>query len=330
VARLNSDGIEGIWAGLTMAWDEKDCLDETTYRTNAERLCRAQIHGIYTTGSTGEFYALDFDEFRQMVDIQAEICGAWGMPLQIGCCADSTRKVIRLLEYAAQKPRVGAVQVVLPYWMELNDQEVLQFFKDLYAACPEMPLVHYNIPRAKRFLTGPDYQRILQAVPTLVGVKFTMAGTHFGSLQQALLMTPQLSYFVSEDLLGSAMMLGARGSYSSLVCTNPKFMLTLYEHARCARWAEALKMQAFIAKFFDEVTSLIESRSEGTSDPVFDKGLAVASGCLLGSTRTRAPYIGWREETVLAVREWLETRYPQFIFPVADSFRPGSSGLPSQ
>ena len=315
MTRLTSERIKGIWAGLTLAWDENDRLDETTYRANTERLCRSHVHGIYTTGSTGEFYALDFEEFRCMVDIQAEICGKWSMPLQIGCCAESTRRVIRLVEYAAQKPQVGAVQVVIPYWMELNDKEVLQFFRDLYRACPEMPLVHYNIPRSKRFLTGPDYQRIVPVAPSLVGVKFTMAGSHFGQLQQALLMNPQLSFFVGEDLLVSAMMLGARGSYSSLVCTNPKFMLTLYEHASCAQWSEALKVQAFIARFFDDVSSLIESRSEGTSDPVFDKGLSVASGCLLGSARTRAPYIGWREETVQAVRDWLLDRYPQFIFP---------------
>ena len=314
MTRLDADGIKGIWAGVTLAWDERDLLDEATYRANTERLCRARVHGIYTTGSTGEFYTLDFEEFRRMVDIQAEICGKWGMPLQIGCCADSTRKVIRLVEYAAQKQQVGAVQVVIPYWMELNDKEVLQFFRDLHTACPEIPLVHYNIPRAKRFLTGPDYQRILPAAPTLVGVKFTMAGSHFGQLQQALRIAPELSFFVAEDLLVSAMMLGARGSYSSLVCTNPEFMLTLYEHARCNRWAEGLKMQALVARFFDDLSCVIESRGEGSSDPVFDKGLSVASGCLLGSARTRAPYIGWRDETVRAVREWLLDRYPQFIF----------------
>jgi len=325
MARLSSGGIKGIWAGLTMAWDERDRLDEVGYRANTERLCRAGVHGIYTTGSTGEFYALDDEEFRRMVDIQAEICSRWDMPLQIGCCADSTREVICLVEYAAQKQQVGAVQVVIPYWMELNDKEVLQFFKDLYTACPEMPLVHYNIPRAKRFLTGPDYQKIMQVAPTLVGVKFTMAGSHFGQLQQALLMTPELSYFVAEDLLVSAIMLGARGSYSSLVCTNPKFMLSLYELVMGARWAEALKAQALIVKFFDDVTALIEGRGEGTSDPVFHKGLSVASGCLLGSARTRAPYIGWREETVLAVREWLRDRYPQFIFPEAEPAGPASS-----
>jgi len=95
------------------------------------------VHGIDTTGSTGEFYALDFEEFRQMVDIQAGICGKCQTPLQIGCCADSTRRVIRLLEYAAQKSEVGAVQVVIPYWMELNDSEVLQFFTDSTPPAPK-------------------------------------------------------------------------------------------------------------------------------------------------------------------------------------------------
>jgi hypothetical protein len=48
------------------------------------------------------------------------------------------------------------------------------------------------------------------------------------------------------------------------------------------------------------------------SDPVFDKGLAVAAGCVTGSARTRAPFIGWSDETVKATRDWLNHHYPQF------------------
>lgn len=317
MSRLAATDIKGIWAGVTMSWDNADGFDETSFRENTERICRAGVNGIYTTGSTGEFYALDYDEFCRMVDIQADSCGRYNMPLQIGCCADSTRRVIRLLEYAARYPQVGAVQVVVPYWIEVNDRELLGFFSDLYRACPEMPLVHYNIPRAKRFLSGPDYLRILEVAPSLVGVKFTFAGSNFSALQRAMLTTPQLSYFVGEDLLVSAIMLGARGSYSSLVCTNPEFMLALYNHAASGHWTEALKMQTAAVRFFDEVSSLVESRGEGTSDAVFDKGLGVASGFLVGSARTRAPYIGWSEETIAVVRRWLQDHHSQFVFPIA-------------
>jgi len=310
-----ADELRGIWAGMTMSWDENDSFDEVNYRINTERMCRAGVHGIYTTGSTGEFYALDFDEFCRMVDIQVEICSRYNIPLQIGCCSDYTLKTIKLLEYVASKPYIGVAQVNIPYWMKLNDRELLEFFKDLFNACPNLLLVHYNVPRTKRFLQGADYLRILEVAPTLIGVKYTFAGTYFSQLQGAIMMTPQLSYFVSEDLLSSAMMLGARGSYSSLVCTNPEFILTMYDHAVNGRWVEAINMQKIAHKFFSDVESFIRNRGESTIDPVFDKGLAVASGCVAGSQRTRAPYIGWSDETVASLREWLQQHYPQFVFP---------------
>ena len=315
MSRLTSDEVRGIWAGVTMAWDEDDNFDVDSYVANTERMCRAGVHGIYTTGSTGEFYALSFDEFKQMVDIQADICGRLKVPLQIGCCSDNTREVLRYLEYVAGKPEVGAAQVAIPYWMEVNDRELLQYFKDLYCACPDLPLVHYNVPRTKRFLTGPDYLRVLEVAPSLIGVKFTYAAAHFTDLQQALLMTPQLSYFVGENLMASAMMLGGRGCYSSLICTNPAFMLTMYDHAANRRWGEAIKMQQLAQQFFTDVSEFIEGRNEGSCDPVFDKGLGVASGCLVGSQRTRAPYIGWSDETVVALRGWLGAAYPMLLYP---------------
>src|SRR5687768_18592368 len=130
MSRLTAEEIKGIWAGVTMSWDEQFRFDEATYAANIERTISAKVAGIYTTGSTGEFYAVEFDEFQRMVDIQADLCGRAGMPLQIGCCADATHKTLRLLEYAASKPEVGAAQVVIPYWMEMNQRETLQFFKD--------------------------------------------------------------------------------------------------------------------------------------------------------------------------------------------------------
>jgi dihydrodipicolinate synthase/N-acetylneuraminate lyase len=319
MSRLTAKTLYGIWAGVTMCWDTEDRFDEKPYRANTDAMCRAGVHGIYTTGSTGEFYAIDDDEFRRMVDIQAEICGRYKMPLQIGCCADATRKTLRQLEYVAGKPQVGAAQVTVPYWMEVNDRELLQFFKDLSTACPNLPLVHYNIPRAKRFLQGPDYLRVLEVAPNLIGVKYTFAGSNFGQLQEALLLTPQLSYFVAENLLASAMMLGARGSCSSLISTNPSFMLTMYDHAVHGRWSDAIQMQQLAARFFAESAAFIERRGEGTMDPVFDKGLGVAACCLAGSQRTRVPYIGWSDETVLALRDWLKRYYPQLMYPSGGS-----------
>ncbi len=315
MARLTSKELPGIWAGVTMSWNEDFSFDEKNYRINTECMCRSGAAGIYTTGSTGEFYALDFGEFKAMVDIQDEICRKFSKPLQIGCCSDNTRYTIKLMEYAASKSGVGAAQVNIPYWMELTDKELLQFFKDISSALPDMPIVHYNIPRAKRFLTGDDYLRILEITPNLIGVKYTFAGTNFGALQDALIKTPQLGYFVAENLLVSAMMLGAVGSCSSIIATDPAYVLKMYDLAKAGKWDEAIPMQKNIHTFFNELEELTDSLGEGGIDPVADKGLGVAAGCIKGHQRTRAPYIGWSDDTVKAVREFLVTKYPEFVYP---------------
>jgi dihydrodipicolinate synthase/N-acetylneuraminate lyase len=236
------------------------------------------------------------------------------MPLQIGCCSDATAKALRMLEYASRKPEVGAAQVTLPYWMELTDREVLRFFQDLFRACPDMPLVHYNIPRAKRYLHAADYRRILEVAPTLIGVKYTFAGSHFGRLQENLALTPELSYFIGEDLLASGMMMGVRGSYSSLVSTNPAFMLLMHQQCERGRWPEAIAMQKGVAAFYRDLDAWLGERGEGGIDPVVDKGLSVAAGFFVGSQRCRPPYIGWSDETVGELRELLRQRYPEFLF----------------
>jgi dihydrodipicolinate synthase/N-acetylneuraminate lyase len=311
--RLTADTVRGIWDGITMPWDEHFRFDEKTYANNIERTIAAQVHGIYTTGTTGEFYAIEYEEFCTMVDIQADLCGKANMPLQIGCCSDATAKTIKLLEYAAGKSQVGGAQIVIPYWMEVEDCQLLQFFKDIYTACPDMPLIHYNNPEAKRFLFGEDYLKIMEVAPSLIGIKFAQAGAHFAQLQDSMAMTPNLSYLVAECLLVSAMQLGARGSCSSLVATNPKFTLDMYAKAEAGKWDEAIKMQQHASKFFADAEAFIEARGESTCDSVFDKGLSVASGFILGHQRCRAPYTGWSNETVQAMSDWLKSNYSEFV-----------------
>jgi len=314
MARLGASDIYGVWAGSVMCWDQDFRFDVDAYASSIRQMIQHRPHGVYTTGSTGEFYAIDFDEFKTMVDVQARLCGDAGIALQIGCCADATHKTIRLFEYAASKPQVGAAQIVLPYWMELNDREVLQFFKDLYNACPELPIVHYNIPRAKRFLHAKDYLKILEVCPSLVGVKYTFAGSNFGSLQSDMLATPMLSYFVAEHFLATAMQLGARGSYSSIIGTNPAFMQKLYAHAAAGEWEAAITMQKRLAVYFSELGGLVGKLGEGDADPVIDKAMAVASGSLKAHQRCRAPYIGWSDESVNALREFIRRDFSELLY----------------
>ncbi len=303
---------EGIWAGLPTMFNKDWSLDLGAMETNIKRMIKAEVQGIYLLGSTGEFYALEFDEFKQLADLLVKTAGGSGIPLAVNCGTPATRITLRKLEYI-KKVGVSAGQFVIPYWMELTDRELMQFFKDLQTAVPDLPLIHYNIPREKRFLLGPDYVKARELMPNLVAVKFTFVGSHFGDLQDAVRLNPGLKFLIAEDLLVSGMQIGAHGSCSSVVFTNPETMLKMYRLAKQHKWDEALDMQRRMSALFAGLDATLDKLGEGGIDPVGDKGLGLAAGGIVGHPRTRAPYLGWSEESVLAVRAWLKKDFPEFL-----------------
>src|SRR3712207_9569121 len=63
--------------------------------------------------------------------------------------------------------------ISLPSWGPLNDDEMLRFFVDVCGTFPDARFLHYNLPRTKRVLTGPEYARIVAEVPNLAATKNT-------------------------------------------------------------------------------------------------------------------------------------------------------------
>jgi hypothetical protein len=53
----------GVWPALPIAWNDREEFDSVRYESDITYLCSRGIHGIYSGGTTGEFYTLDFDEF---------------------------------------------------------------------------------------------------------------------------------------------------------------------------------------------------------------------------------------------------------------------------
>jgi len=304
---LTKENLRGVWVSITMPWDEGGNLDEAVFRENTAKLIKAGVHGLYTTGSTGEFYALDFDEFERMVDIFAdETVGK--VLTQVGCTWMNTRDSIRMARYAAGKG-IDGVQVAVPFWMELNDDEVLRYFVDLSRACPDVGIVHYNVRRAKRFLNGKDYQRICAEVPNLVGSKF--GSSEFAAWMELQINGPEMNHFVGEGDLVMGMMFGAKGMYCSQALMNPRFMLDWYAMCERGEWEEAIRIQWQVSRWLvKDVYPLVEA---GHLDPTLDKAFQEAAGWLKGSRYTRPPYIPLTDEEMSRLVAGIRERYPQML-----------------
>ena len=61
---LTRANFTGPWAGLPVPWTKNDRFDEAVFRTDVQRCCDAGVPGVYTAGTTGEFYAMEFEEWK--------------------------------------------------------------------------------------------------------------------------------------------------------------------------------------------------------------------------------------------------------------------------
>ncbi len=309
--RLKRENLKGIWAAAPLPWDESYKLDEGTFRENLQRLMAAQVHGIYTFGSTGEFHAIDYDEFCRIVDAFVEEVGPSDIPIQVGCHSTATHQVIRMLKYAADAGADGG-QVALPFWMKLSEREIVKFWRDISEAVPDLPLTSYNSERTKWSLSAQQYREILQVAPNLMGIKWP-GETDLSEFRNVVAVTPELAHFVGETCLVAAMKIGARGSYSATVLWQPELTVQMFNLAEQGKWDDAAQIGRGFTKVIEFMVALCEELGLGVMDPVIDKGLMAATGILAGHQRTRPPHIGWPDDALDDVRRRLKAKFPWFI-----------------
>jgi len=306
---LTAPWLRGIWAGVPLAWDERDRLDEERYAADIERCLDLGAHGVYAAGSTGEFYALDFDEFRQMTDVMAAVAAARQAPCQIGCTWLNTRDTIRRVEYAAVH-QAAAVQLAVPFWMPMAQRDVRHFFADVASACPQTGIVIYNTARSKHRLTPADFLAILEVAPTLIGQKY--GGADIVEFESFCRRVPQVQHFCGETLLVPAMLAGGTGSYSSFIYACPRLLLELYERCLAGDWTTAMRLQHRLNAF---VTAAIEPLlARGYIDPQIDKLLGHVSGILSGGITTRRPYSTVAAADVAWLAELVAAEFPEVRF----------------
>jgi 4-hydroxy-tetrahydrodipicolinate synthase len=306
---LTRDTFIGPWAGIPVAWTEDDRFAENFYRADVARCCSAGLPGVYTGGTSGEFYAMEFDEFQQIARATVEECHTHGTPAMVGCTSTYTLGAIRRAEFAAS---IGAdaIQVALPFWMRIGDGQLIDFFVDVSTASGGLPLSIYDTARSKRTLTLDEHRRIHDRLPHYMMVKAT--GVTLGATREGCQSLAEfINVFVGEDQwldLGSA---GARGSCSSMVYWNPWLMLDTWSKVTSGDWES---LQAVASKIAGVHRFLHDAYGDrGFTDSTYDRLGGRATGFLTMSLRTRSPYPSASEDDVETLRHWLAENFPEIL-----------------
>jgi len=310
VKPLISSEIRGNWATLLSAWNADDSLDLSRVAAEIDTLIAMRVDGIYSNGTAGEFHTQTEAEFDQISKCLAEKCNAAGMRFQIGVShmsAQISRERLRRIVPLAP----GAVQVILPDWFPVTEDEAITFLKTMAEVANGIGLVLYNPPHAKRVWSPEQIGRLATHVPALIGLK-TAGGDDawYASMRHHL---QNLSAFIPGHMLASGIQRGAHGAYSNVACLNPRAAQHWTDQMK-TNLAGALELEKRLRRFMDAYIAPFITEQK-YCNAACDRFMALLGGWTNVGERMRWPYRSIPMSEFERVRSAAQKLIPEFITP---------------
>jgi dihydrodipicolinate synthase/N-acetylneuraminate lyase len=283
---LSGRNLKGNWATLLLPIAEDESIDFARLAEEIDILIAARVDGIYSNGTAGEFHNQTEAEYRAIQALLAEKCRAAGMNFVIGACQpDPSLARQRVREARALGP--AAIQVILPDWWPVSEEEAIDFLHMMAEEAGEVPLVLYNPPHAKRVLAPEELGRLVEAVPAVQAIKLADGDEAWYAAARRHLSSVAL--FVPGHHLATGTQRGvAAGSFSNVACLSPRGAQS-WTDGMGGDIDAALDLERRICRFMDE--HIVPFRSEqGYSNAALDKLLAAIGGWGPVGTRLRRPY----------------------------------------
>ena len=224
---MDATFIRGIIPAMITPMTEDEELDEKGFQKIIDGLIAAGVHGIFTVGTAGEFWALTMEEKKRIYQWSAEFVNK-RVPVYVGTCANSTREAVRLSEMA-QEAGVDCLSVLTPSYISPNEEQMFSHYAAI-ARSIDLPILLYNLPaRTGNALSVNLVVRLAESFENVVGIKDSSGD--FSNAMAYLFQAPQGFCFVmgNDALIYPAFMQGASGAIAATANVAPEIAVGIYE-----------------------------------------------------------------------------------------------------
>lgn len=282
---LQAHELHGNWATVLLPINADESIDYGRLANQLDAIIAAQVDGLYTNGTAGEFHTQSEAEFDVIHELVADRCHSANLPFQIGANHMSAQISLDRIRRTKQL-HPAAFQVILADWFPLKEAEMVACLDRFAASADPIGLVLYNPPHAKVVLTPAQIGRLRAAVPALIGVK--VADGDDAWYADVRTHCKGIAVFVPGHHLATGIANGATGAYSNVACLTPAGAQRWYKQMRTDLPA-ALDLERRIRQFMDrEIVPFIAR--DGYANAALDKLLAVIGDWADVGTRLRWPY----------------------------------------
>ena len=161
--------IKGLYTAIITPFTETGQLDRQGLRENIRFQIAGGVDGITVLGTTGETPTLSDQEKEDILAIAKEECRN-RISLMCGTGSYSTEQTI-VDTKLAERVGIDSALIVTPYYNKPTQEGLYLHFKEIAKACPNLPIVIYNIQgRTGQNLATQTLERLVD-IPNIMGVK---------------------------------------------------------------------------------------------------------------------------------------------------------------
>lgn len=236
----------GIIPAVITPLTAEEKFNEKAMRKLINYLIDGGVHGLFVTGTTGEFYGLTPEEKREILLVTMDETKG-RVPVYAGTNGITTRESITLTQLA-EECKVDAVSVLTPMFVTPNQEQLFKHFKDI-AKSTSLPVILYNNPPKTAVNLTPQTVAKLAEIPNIVSIKdssgdLTLTAEYIRLTRHR----KDFSVLMGRDtLIYGALCYGAVGSIASCANVAPRLCADIYEKYTAGDLAGALKAQFALA-----------------------------------------------------------------------------------
>lgn len=217
----------GIIPAMVTPVGEDEELNEAALRRLVNFLIEGGAHGLFATGSQGEFWAFDAEEKARIWEVVKEET-AGRVPVYAGPAATTTRETIALTELA-EESGVDAVSVLTPFYISPTQEELYDHYRAI-AESTSLPVLLYNNPgRTGGIGVSPDLLARLAEIENIVGIKDSSGDLQL-TAEYIRVAPPDFAVLMGRDtLILAGLLYGAKGSITATANVVPELVVSIYE-----------------------------------------------------------------------------------------------------
>jgi len=233
---MKAEELRGVIPAIPTPFTDDGEVNEAGLRELTDYVIDGGVHGIMTSGGTGEFPHLSREEKRLVTSVVADQARG-RVPVIAGTAACSTREAI-LLSRDARDAGAEAVIVTAPYYFKLPEEALFGHYEDL-ADSAGLPVVLYNNPTYTGNDMSPQLIARLALNPGMIGMK--QSNADMGQLVEVVrLVGSDFAVLTGIDSqFYPALCVGGVGIFSTAASAVPRQMVDLYNAFVDGRQADA-------------------------------------------------------------------------------------------